>query len=80
MKEKTIFILQILTLSVVWIIVLGIIALFVHLVIVAHRLHDALTAAVGISIFAIVVFCIMGSVATYVFIGFQKDKNEGGRL
>ena len=76
MNKKTIEVLQILSISLIWLLFLGIAALIVTLIRESLKLHDAPDASVGISIVAIPVFFLLASVLTYVFVGLRKGRKE----
>jgi len=74
MNKKTIEALQILSISLVWVLFTGIAFWIVSLIKESLRLHDAPDASVGISIVAIPVFFTLASVLTYVFVGLRKGR------
>jgi flagellar biosynthesis protein FliP len=76
MNKKLIDALQILSISLVWVLFTGIAVWIVSLLKESLRLHDAPDASVGISIVAIPVFFILASVLTYVFVGLRKGRKE----
>ncbi|NIS74225.1 MAG: hypothetical protein GTO08_02910 [Deltaproteobacteria bacterium] len=76
MSKKTIYLLQILSLSFIWVLFTGIAIWIVNLILVSIELHDAPDASVGISIVAIPVFFTLAAVLTYVFIGLQRGKKD----
>jgi len=78
MKKKTIDTLQIISISLIWVLFTGIAVWIVNLIKESLRLHDAPDASVGISIVAIPVFFILASVLTYVFFGLRKGRKEEG--
>lgn len=71
-EPKWIFGLQIASVSMIWVFVLGISAWILHLLRLSHRLHDVPSASVGISIVAIPVFLTGAAVLTYVFVGLRR--------
>ncbi len=73
---KTIFLLQILSISLIWIFVIGITWWILRLLIISINLQDAIDASVGISILVIPIFLTLASIITYVFIGLQRNKSE----
>lgn len=78
MRNRAVFVLQVISLMGIWIFVLGISAWIIRLIRVANKLQDAETASVAISLVAIPVFLTGASVLTYVFVGLQraaKDKS-----
>jgi len=76
LKEKITFIFQLFSLFGIWVFVLGISVWIIHLIKISHKLHDAASASVGISIVAIPVFLTGATVLTYVFIGLQRGKKD----
>ena len=74
--EKTIFIAQLISISLIWIFVIGIAVWIVNLILLSIDLHDAPGVSIGISIVAIPVFFILAGILTYVFVGLQKGKNR----
>ena len=76
MNRKTIEGLQILSISLIWMLFAGIAIWIVNLIKVSLELHDAPDASVAISIVAIPVFLTLASVLTYVFIGLRKGRKE----
>lgn len=76
-EPRWIFGLQVLSVTLIWVFVLGISGWILHLLRLSHRLQDVPSASVGISIVAIPVFLTGASVLTYVFVGLQRNKGEG---
>lgn len=78
MNQKTIWIMQIISLSIIWVLFTGIAVWIVNLVWISFRLKDAPNASVGISLVAIPIFFTLASVLTYVFVGLKRgaEKNE----
>jgi cytosine/uracil/thiamine/allantoin permease len=76
MNKKTIEALQILSISLIWVLFAGIAVWIVSLIRESLRLHDAPDASVAISIVAIPVFFTLASVLTYVFFGLRKGRKE----
>ncbi len=76
MNKKTIEALQVLSISLIWVLFTGIAIWIVTLIRESLRLHDAPDASVGISIVAIPVFFTLASVLTYVFIGLRRGRKE----
>jgi cytosine/uracil/thiamine/allantoin permease len=76
MNRKTIEMLQILSISLIWVLFTGIAVWILNLIKVSIRLKDAPDASVGISLVAIPVFFILASVLTYVFIGLRRGRKE----
>jgi len=54
---------------------IGIIAWIIRLILLARRLHDVLSASIGISIVAIPVFLILLGVFWYVFLGIVRNRD-----
>lgn len=73
---KTIFLLQIISISLIWIFVIGITWWILRLLITSINLQDAIDASVGISILVIPIFLTLASIITYVFIGLQRNRSE----
>jgi arginine exporter protein ArgO len=79
-----IFGLQIASIGLIWVFVLGISGWIIHLLRLSHQLQDVPSASIGISIVAIPVFLTGASVLTYVFLGLrrgrfdQSDSEQGG--
>ncbi|MGB3400622.1 MAG: hypothetical protein WBA34_10710 [Candidatus Deferrimicrobiaceae bacterium] len=76
MNKKTIEVLQIVSISLIWLLFTGIAVWIVTLLKESLKLHDAPDASVGISIVAIPVFFALASVLTYVFVGLRKGRKE----
>lgn len=72
--NNKIHVLQIVSVSLIWVFVSVVAIWILNLISVAHRLNDALNASVGISIVAIPVFFTLAAVLTYVFVGLQKGR------
>ena len=73
-EHKWIVLLQVASMAMMWVTVLGVSAWIFHLIRLSIRLHDAPTASVGISIVAIPVFMTCAGVLTYVFVGLQRGR------
>jgi cytosine/uracil/thiamine/allantoin permease len=76
MNKKTIEVLQILSISLIWVLFTGIAVWIVNLIKESLKLHDAPDASVAISFVALLVFLVLASVLTYVFIGLRKGKER----
>ncbi len=74
MSKKAIRILQIASITYIWIFVLAVDGWILSLLRVAKRLHDALNASVAISIVAIPLFLTIAGVLTYVFVGLRRHE------
>jgi arginine exporter protein ArgO len=77
-ERRWIFLLQVFSVAMIWVFVLGISVWILHLLRLSHRLHDVPSASVGISIVAIPVFLTGASVLTYVFVGLQRGRPREG--
>jgi hypothetical protein len=75
-QRKRIRVLQIASLTWIWIFVLGVDTWILSLLRVAKNLNDALNASVAIGIVAIPLFLTIASILTYVFVGLQKHRTE----
>jgi arginine exporter protein ArgO len=71
-----IYALQVASVAVMWVFVLGISGWILHLNRLSQRLNDVPSATVAISIVAIPVFITGASVLTYVFVGLQRGARE----
>ncbi|HUV14337.1 MAG TPA: hypothetical protein VMY18_11895 [Acidobacteriota bacterium] len=78
MTNKTIRIMQILSLAYIWVFVLAVDLWILSLLRVAQRLNDAINASVAIGILAIPLFIVIASILTYVFVSLQKHRDENG--
>jgi cytosine/uracil/thiamine/allantoin permease len=76
MNKKMIGRLQILSISLIWLLFTGIAVWILNLIRESLRLHDAPDASLGISLVAIPVFFTLASVLTYVFIGLRKGRRK----
>lgn len=76
MNRKLIDRLQILSLSLIWLLFTGGAVWILNLIKESLRLHDAPDASLGISLVAIPVFFTLSSVLTYVFIGLRKGRKK----
>ena len=76
MRNRTIKILQIMSIAYIWIFVLAIDTWIVSLLLVAMKLNDAINASVAISIVTIPIFLAIAGILTYVFIGLQRNRED----
>ncbi len=76
MDEKTTYIAQVLSISLIWIFVISIAIWIINLLLVSIELKDVPGASIGISIIAIPVFFTLASILTYVFIGLHKEEKK----
>ena len=71
-QQRIIFLAQVVSVSLIWVFVIGIGIWIANLISLSLELHDVPGASVGISIVAIPVFFALAGILTYVFIGLQK--------
>lgn len=76
MNKNLIRKLQVVSISLIWLLFTGIAVWVLTLVKESLKLHDAPDASVGISIVAIPVFFLLASVLTYVFVGLRRGRKE----
>ena len=79
-QDKIIFVAQVLSVSLIWVFVIGIGVWIANLISLSLELNDVPGASVGISIVAIPVFCTIAGILTYVFIGLQKKNQSSTTL
>ena len=79
-SDKWIFISQVASVSLIWVMVVGIVVWVINLILLSLELHDVPGASVGISIVALPVFITLAGVLTYVFVGLQKGKRRSNTL
>jgi len=75
-ERNVIYIMQVTSVSLIWVFVIGVAIWIFNLIRVAHDLNDALNASLGISLVAVPVFFTLASILTYVFVGLQKGRNS----
>ena len=75
-SKGVVFVLQIVSVTLIWVFVLGISIWIIHLLRLAHRLKDVPSASIGISLVAIPVFVTGASVLTYVFVGLRRGRRS----
>jgi hypothetical protein len=76
MNKKNIFIMQIISLSLIWIFVAGISVWILNLLNLSLELSDVPSATIAISLVAIPVFVTIAIVLTYVFVGLQRGNSQ----
>lgn len=76
MNKKGIEYLQILSISLIWVLFAMIGVWIFNLIRQSLRLRDAPDASVAISIVAIPVFLLLASVLTYVFVGLRRGREK----
>jgi hypothetical protein len=72
--NKIIFVAQVLSVSLIWVFVIGIAVWIINLIRLSLELQDVPGASVAISIVAIPVFFTLAAILTYVFVGLQKER------
>ncbi len=72
-SNKAIFVVQVLSVLLIWVFVVTITLWIINLILLAIDLNDAPGASVAISIVAIPVFITLASILTYVFVGLHKN-------
>lgn len=75
-KPDFYFILQVISISLIWLLVLGITWWIIRLIALSIQLHDAPDLSVIISIVVIPIFITIASTLTYVFVGLQRNKGD----
>lgn len=74
--DRIYFALQVMSISLIWLFVLGIAVWIFNLLFIAIKLNDMPNASVGISLVVIPIFIILASTLTYVFVGLRKYAND----
>jgi arginine exporter protein ArgO len=77
-QQRMLFVLQVMSVTMIWLFVLGISAWIIHLIRISRQLHDVPSASIGISIVAIPVYLTGASVLTYVFVGLRRGRRDRG--
>ncbi len=72
--NRIIFAAQVLSVSLIWVFVVGITVWIINLIRLSLELQDVPGASVAISIVAIPVFLTLAAILTYVFVGLQKER------
>ena len=82
MESKTttdwVFALQLASVTMIWMFVLGISFWIIHLLRLSRELNDIPSASLAISMLAIPVFLLGASVLTYVFVGLRRGRDPLG--
>lgn len=73
-RARWVFGLQLASVTMIWVFVIGISVWIIHLLRLSHRLNDVPSASIGISIVAIPVFLTGAGVLTYVFVGLRRGR------
>lgn len=68
--------LQIMSISIIWLLFIGVNIWIINLIRLSRYLQDAQNATVVISIIILPLFGLLASVLTYVFIGLRKARFE----
>lgn len=76
MNKRLIEYLQILSISLIWVLFTVIAVWIFNLIQQSLRLRDAPDASVAISIVAIPIFLLLASVLTYVFVGLRRGREK----
>lgn len=77
LRDRIIFTAQYISISLMWIFVIGITLWIINLIYLSVDLKDAPGISIGISLIAIPVFLTLAGILTYVFVGFHsKRKNN----
>lgn len=76
MEQKITYIVQLVSLSLIWIFVISIALWIINLISLSVELNDVPGASIGISIITIPVFFTLASVLTYVFVGLKKEEKK----
>ncbi len=78
MTPRWVFALQIASVAMIWVFVIGISTWILHLLQLSRRLDDIPHASLAISMLAIPVFLLGASVLTYVFLGLRLGREGIG--
>jgi len=76
LRDKIIFAAQLVSISLIWLLVIGIIFWISNLIYLSVDLKDSPGISIGISLVAIPVFITLASILTYVFVGFHREKKK----
>lgn len=74
--ERHIFIMQVVSLALIWLFVSAVSWWILTLIVVSIKLNDAINASVGISIIVIPIFITLAGILTYVFVGLQRHQTD----
>ncbi len=69
--------LQILSISLIWVLVVSVIWWILNLLSLSNYLHDAQNATLAISLLIMPLFVLLASILTYVFVGLRRNRFEG---
>lgn len=76
-EDRTINLLQWVSLIFIWILAASMTLLFINLVNISYQVNDHQTASIVISIVAVAVFWILAGILTYVFFGLHRHSGKG---
>ncbi len=74
--DRIIFVLQVMSISLIWLFVSGIGLWIFNLLFTAIKLNDKPNASVAISLVVIPIFVILAGTLTYVFVGLRRYAND----
>jgi flagellar basal body-associated protein FliL len=74
-QDKVLFLLQVVSVSLIWVFVITISVWILNLILLSLELQDVPGASLGISIVAIPVFLTLAGLLTYVFVGLRREKS-----
>ena len=77
-RDRLVFGLQLISITLIWVFVVGISVWILHLLRLSYSLQDVPSASFGISIVAIPVFLTGAGVLTYVFVGLRRGRPRNG--
>ncbi len=75
-QSKLILFIQILSVSLIWLMVVAVITWILNLISLSQYLHDAQNATMAISIVVMPIFTLLAGVLTYVFVGLKRAKDD----
>jgi hypothetical protein len=78
--NRIISIAQVVSVSLIWVLVTVIVVWIIGLIRLSIELHDVPGASVGISIVAVPIFITLAAILTYVFVGLQREKRRVSKL
>ncbi|NOZ07364.1 MAG: hypothetical protein GXO91_00620 [FCB group bacterium] len=68
--------LQIMSISLIWVLVVSVIWWVLNLISLSNYLHDAQNATLAISILIMPLFILLAGILTYVFVGLRRNRFE----
>ncbi len=78
MTPSWVFAMQLASVTMIWVFVLGISFWIIHLLRLSRELNDLPSGSLAISMLAIPVFLLGASVLTYVFVGLRRGREPLG--